>query len=318
MGGRIGIDKVRLVGPVDRFPDGPHLDRKSRADGVDQASYTFSKTYCEVTRLEDGRVLGAMEATPAYVLGESSNLHVPGDATIGMVANRMAEAFEKCMEVELQARDVDELAVNRLDLVRDCVADPAIDLPSYLRGLGSHRPKYGRKRALYLGENGAQTLSTGSGARMGRAYDKFEETKRLPAAEGVIRFEAQYRKRALNREGVKYLRDAGTDSLERIRAGAWDHFGYGLQVLNVSALRDFVMERVAEGEMSENAALSMVGALVLGLDWVSERHARRHRAKLSTWGVAADLDGLRWADLSADPVMMQADYESGRVVSYAA
>jgi len=267
-------------------------------------------TFCEATELPTGETWGVIEGTPAYVLGFESNIDLPGDDSILEVADTMRAAFEAIMEVEFKGSLLD-MNVNRLDLPIDLQCE--VDLPSFIVGLGSHLPKYARKRALYLGENGAQTLMTGSGARSGRVYDKEAETLGNPLARGSVRFEPQLRKGALRREGITTLSSILTDSLKRIRRDAFTHFGWDKVVCNAAGLGQALRLRVDMGLVTQRQAWILIGGLVYGFDQTPERSVRRYRAMLSDLGIAVDLDGFKLSDLDQEPVFVQANYEKGRV-----
>jgi hypothetical protein len=255
-------------------------------------------------------MFGVMEGTPAYVLGQSSNVLVPPDSSVVEVATVMRGVFEESLGVKFLAATGD-LNVNRLDMPIDLRCD--VDLPSYIVGLGSHLPKYARKRALWLGENGCQTLSTGSGARSGRAYDKEAESLGHPLAKGMVRFEPQLRKGALRREGVWGLDSILTNSVERIRRDAFSHFGWDKVVCNAAGLALAMRSRVDMGLISQRQAWILIGGLVYGFDTTPERSKRYYRRMLSDLGLAVDLEGFRLSDLEQEPVFVQANYERGRI-----
>jgi hypothetical protein len=314
---RKGLDKVRLSAPLPRLPEGDHLDSAERpVDGFRKKAAMHEHTFCEATELPNGRVWGVIEGTPAYVLGSESNVEVPGDESLMEVADTMRAAFEAIMEVEFKC-GLGDMNVNRLDLPYDMRADSPLDLPSYIRGLGSHAPTYSRKRALYLGENGAETLMAGSGARSGRVYDKHTESGGNPLAEGVVRFEPQLRKGALRREGITTLGSIGRDSLERIRHDAFGHFGWDLLVLNGAGLRAEMRRHINAGDIGQEQAWRMLGAMVMAFEGVTGRTVRRYRRIMSDLGLAVDLDSICLGDFEDDPVFVRADYETGRLEQYA-
>jgi hypothetical protein len=269
--------------------------------------------FCEVREGGNGTgMYGVMEGTPAYVLGGVDNVVVPGDDCLLRVVPMMRQAFEDATGVEFLC-DTGDLNVNRLDLPIDLRCD--VDLPSYIVGLGSHLPKYARQRRLYLGENGAQTLHTGSGARSGRVYDKEAESPGNAAAVGMVRFEPQFRKDPLRSEGVWGLDSILRDSLERIRRDAFSHFGWDKVVCNAAGLSAAMATRVELGLLTERQAVILSGRLVNGWGTASVRMIREYRRQLSDAGLAVDLDGFKLADLDQEPMFVQANYEQGRIES---
>jgi len=314
---RQGIDKVRLTGPVSSFPPYARLGNqgtfKALSDGSRGFSMMSENVYCEVFAGNNG-MTGVMEATPAKVLGWPDNVHVPADDFLVPVVSLMRGIFEETLRVDFTCSTGD-LNVNRLDLPIDMTIPEDLDLSGFIRGLGSHLPKYARKRAVYLGENGAQTLMTGSGARSGRVYDKEAESLSAPGSIGIVRFEPQLRKDALRREGIWGVDSILTDSLQRIRRDAFHHFGWDKVVCNSAGLGRAMNLRIGMGLLTERQAAMLSGRLVNGWGTLDPRTVRRYRALLSDIGLAVDLDGFRLADLSDEPMFVQANYVEGRIES---
>jgi len=313
--GRSGIDKVRLTGPVSGFPSYDRLAQqgtfKASPDGSRGFSMMGQNVYCEVFAGPNG-MTGIIEATPAKVLGWPNNVYVPPDSALLTVVPLMRGIFEETLRVDFTCSSGD-LNVNRLDLPIDMRCE--VDLPSYIGGLGSHLPKYARKRAVYMGENGAQTLMTGSGARGGRVYDKEAESLSAPGSVGMVRFEPQLRKDALRREGIWGVDSILTDSLGRIRRDAFSHFGWDKVVCNAAGLGRALRLRVDMGLVTQRQAWILIGGLVYGFDQTPARTVRRYRGMLSDLGIAVDLDGFKLSDLDQEPVFVQANYEKGRIES---
>jgi hypothetical protein len=310
---RKGVDKVRLAGPVSGFPsfdklaDVGHFSAHPSGDrGV---WLQASDVYCEVYKGANG-MRGIMEATPAKVLGWGDNVLVPPDEALKQVVPAMRGIFEESFGIEYTCGSGD-LNVNRLDLPIDLHCD--VDLPSYIAGLGSHMPKYARKRALYLGENGAQTLNTGTGARSGRVYDKEAESLGHPLAKGMVRFEPQLRKASLRRAGVWGVDSILTDSLERIRRDAFSHFGWDKVVCNAAGLGRALRLRVDMGLATRKQLASLGGHVLMGFDGLPDRTVRHYRRLLSDLGLAVDLEGFKLSDLDQEPIFVQANYERGRI-----
>ena len=239
-------------------------------------------------RLDSGPVLDVIAGTawveasiPKWLEGDA--VSVPVDRAVEVGGDWIDEASEF---VEW----LDDPRVNRLDVVRDFEVGAGLDAGLVIGAL-STIPVKGRKTKAHYRDpsrRDAQTLHVRTKrSGMGRLYDKGRESGR-PELEGVVRFEAQERRRSLN--GIE-LAALGEGTVERLGRRRFEWCGFDHRT---STLRGVIDRAMMLDDVGEGTRLQLVGYAALldaGFGGRLERtRDYRLRRLLEDVGVPAPVD----------------------------
>lgn len=246
------IDTIRVGTEYRRLREGP---------GWSVVTATTDAGISELGRL---RTLGDSRSRLHLIAGTAWIEGSVGKSLRG--SNYPAATVEETREaVDLWSAEASEwvefdgdLRVNRLDVVRDFDLGSGIALGTVLDGL-SAAPVVGRKvKARYrdAANEGAETLQVRTRtAGMGRLYDKHRET-RGAVAPGILRFEAEERKRGLRAAGVESVRDLEPTILERLGAKRFEWCGFGVEFDSWDSL---VARILAADDLTDGTKLRVIG-----------------------------------------------------------
>ncbi len=277
------IDTLRVGGEISNHREGV---------GWSIFTTTTDAGYSESGRLrslEGGARLHLISGT-AWVEGS-----VPKSTTgVNYPAATISTALEAADSWISEAREwvdfeTEEFRVNRLDVVRDFVLEEGA-VGTVLGGL-SRVPVMGRKiKAAYAdaSRGHAETVMVRTKtAGAGRLYDKAKESPGV--APGVVRFEAEERKRSLRAVGISTVTDLEDYRIERLARSRFEWCGFDAEFSGWDILLEKVM---GDEELTEGQRIGLVGwyslnAAGYSVD-INRNRSYRFRRLASRYGLPAE------------------------------